>query len=124
MNEFRYLSVFLDENLTFDSHIEYIHNKASKKLGAMRKVRESMDQGTALKLYRSLVLLHFDYCNTVYMTATQQSLNKLQLLPNSVCRALLFSAKDSHMSDMHTALGFLYLHERFSNTQVSLLQQR
>ena len=29
---FKYLGVILDENLTFDSHTDYIHSKASKKL--------------------------------------------------------------------------------------------
>ena len=108
---FKYLGVSLDESLTFEAHIDYIHNKASRKLGALHKVREYMDQEIALKLYKSLVLPHFDYCDTVYMTATQVSLNKLQLLQNSACRALLLSARDSHVQDMHTALGLLYLHE-------------
>ena len=55
----------LDECLSFEAHIDYIHNKVSRKLSALRKVRECMDQEIALKLYKSLVLPHFDYCDTV-----------------------------------------------------------
>ena len=62
---FKYLGVILDNSLTFDSHIDYIYNESSKKVGAIRKVRECMDHETAQKLYKSLVLLHFDYCETV-----------------------------------------------------------
>ena len=40
VNEFKYLGVILDDMLTFDAHIAYIHNKASKKMGAIKKVRD------------------------------------------------------------------------------------
>ena len=71
-----------------------------------------MDKETALKLYKSLALSHFDYCDTVFMTATETSLRRLQLLQNSACRAMLLSAKDAHISDMHRELGLLYLNAR------------
>ena len=73
----KYLGVIRDECLTFESDINYIHNKASKKMGAIRKIRECVDETTALRLYKSLILPHFDFCDTVYMTATKESLNKL-----------------------------------------------
>ncbi len=31
----KYLGVLLDEHLTFDDHVNYIHKKASKKLGIL-----------------------------------------------------------------------------------------
>ena len=112
VTEFKYLGIYLDETLNFDKHIKYVHNKASDKLGAIRKIRECLDQPTALRLYKSLVLPHFDYCDTIFMTATKDNLNKLQLLQNSVCRTLLLANRETHVSDMHLTLGLLYLDER------------
>ncbi len=63
-HEFKYLGVIMDETLSFDSHIKYIHEKASCKMGAIHKVRECIDECTALRLYKSLVLPHFDYCDS------------------------------------------------------------
>ena len=37
VSEFKYSGVILDEMLTFDSHIGYIQNKASKKDGCYQK---------------------------------------------------------------------------------------
>ena len=71
-----------------------------------------MDQSTALRLYKSLVLPHFDYCDSVYMTASKDVLNKLQLLQNSACRTILLAVRETHISDMHSELGLLYLNER------------
>ncbi len=107
--EFKYLAVYLDECLTFDRHIKYVYNKASSKLGVIRKERECVDRPTALRLYKGLVLLQHDYCDTIYMTASKESLKKLQLLQNSACRTLLLSGHEAHIEDMHKELGRLYL---------------
>ena len=63
VTNFKYLGVYLDETLSFDKHMDYIYNKACSKLGAIRKLRVNVDQSTALRLYKSLVLPHFDYCD-------------------------------------------------------------
>ena len=112
VDNFKYLGVYLDETLSFDKHISYIHNKACSKLGAIRKLRLNVDQSTALRLYKSLVLPHFDYCDSVYMTASNEILNKLQLVQNSACRTILLAHRETHISDMHVDLGLLYLNER------------
>ena len=112
--EFKYLGVIFDDMLTFNAHISYVHNKASKKMGAIRKVRECIDDKTALRLYKSLILLHSDHCDTVYMTASKESLHKLQLLQNHACRIMLLCNRETHIIDMHTTLGLLKLDERRS----------
>ena len=63
-----------------------------------------MDQSTALMLYKSLVLLHLDYCDTW--------LNKLQLVQNSVCRTILLAESRTSTEDMHSELGLFHLDKR------------
>ena len=109
---FKYLGVYLDSQLTFDYHINVMHKKASKKLGALRKTREFVDQSTALMLYKSLVLPHFDYCDTVYMTTNAIHLNKLQLIQNSACRTILLAESRTSTEWMHNELGLLKLNDR------------
>ena len=41
VNSMKYFGIILDEHLTFDEHIVYIMNKASKKLGVLRRARVS-----------------------------------------------------------------------------------
>ena len=74
---FKYLGVYLDECPTFDKHSKYIYNRASSKLGVIRKIRDCLGQPTALRLYKGLVLPHFDFCDMVH--ASQDTLQKLQL---------------------------------------------
>ena len=66
----KYLGVLLDEHLTFDEHINYIHKKASNKLGILYRAKDYLDRPTKILLYKSLILPHLDYCDTVYMHTT------------------------------------------------------
>ncbi len=109
---FKYLGIFLHSHLNFEHHINVMHQKASRKLSALRKTREFVDQSTALMLYKSLVLPHFDYCDTVYMTASATHLNKLQLLQNSACRTILLAEARTSTDYMHNELDLLRLNER------------
>ena len=59
-----------------------------------------------------MVLLHFDYCDTVYMTSLIRSLNKLQLVQNSACRTILFANRYTSVIDMHTDLKIYLLYVR------------
>ena len=81
----KFLVMILDEKLTFDEHINQTYTKASQKLGILRRSREYLDTTTGLTLYKSLVLPHLDYYDTVYMCTIVQNLNKLQLIQNGAC---------------------------------------
>ena len=109
VENFKYLGIYLDETLSFDKHISYMYNKACSNLGAIHKLRQNVDQLTGLRLYKSLVILHFDYCDSVYMTAKKEISNRLQLVQNSVCRANLLANREIHIAEMHMDLGLLYL---------------
>ena len=55
---FKYLGVHLDSRLSFDYYINQVYILSSKKVGALRKTREHVDQPTALMLHKSFVLPH------------------------------------------------------------------
>ena len=65
-----------------------------------------------MALYKSLVLLHFDYCDNVYECTSNENLHKLQLVQNSACRTLLLADMDMHIEDMHRDLGLPTLQQR------------
>ncbi len=62
-----------------------------------------------LTFYNSLVLPHITYCDVVYATAKQESLNKLQLVQNVACRTILLADKYSNVANMHQNFGLNYL---------------
>ena len=100
----KYLGVILDDHLTFDEHITYIVNKASKKLGVLRRAREFLNRSTKILLYKSLVLPHLDYCDLVYMCTKEENLQRLQQIQNCACRAILKADIYASISEMHQHL--------------------
>ncbi len=117
---FKYLGLWLDENLTFDHHVSKLYTKICQRLGAIRKVRNCLGQQLALSLYRSLVLPHYDYCSTIYMCANKETLQRLQLVQNIGCRTILLAGKHTPIAEMHKQLGLPPLEVR-SNVQLSQL---
>ena len=55
---FKYLGMLLDENLSFDQHIQKLYSKTCSKIGMIKKIRLNIDCSLALTLYKSLVLPH------------------------------------------------------------------
>ncbi len=108
----KYLGMILDEQLSFEEHIDYLVSKSVKELGILRKSREFLDQNTSLLLYKSLVLPHFDYCDTVYDCAADVHLQKLQKMQNSACRTMLLCNSRTPIKEMHDTLDILTLNQR------------
>ncbi len=55
---FKYLGLYLDENLSYEAHITKLYSKTCSKVGLLKKIRHNIDHSTALTLYKSLVLPH------------------------------------------------------------------
>ncbi len=106
---FKYLGILLDESLDWEPHVNKLYSKTCSKVGLLKKIRSNIDHSTALPLYKSLVLPHLDYCDTIYMTANADVLNKLQLVRNIACRTLLLANKYASVIEMHTELGLMHL---------------
>ncbi len=64
---FKYLGMILDESLDWEPHINRLYSKTCSKVGLLKKIRSNIDHSTALTLYKSLVLPHLDYCDTIYI---------------------------------------------------------
>ena len=64
--EYRYLGVILDESLSWNTHVNYLISKVSKRLGILGRTRGSISMHTAGIIYRSFIPPVLDYCDTVW----------------------------------------------------------
>ena len=112
LDDIKYLGVYLDWELNFDKHTSYVHAKAVKKLGVLKKTRPLMDKDTSVLLYKSLVLLLLDYCDTVYECTSKANLTKLQQIQTSACRTMLLADKFASSKEMQKSLCLLPLEKR------------
>ena len=105
----KYIGLMLDKVLSFIKHVDYLHSKVSAILSLLERSRKCLDCETSLTLYKSLVLLYFDFGDMVYSATMQNKLDHLQKLQNSACRIIFLLNRDASICQMHSTLNILYL---------------
>ena len=108
----KYLGIILDQHLSFYDHINYISGKIRQKLGIFARCRKYISQDTALTLYKSLILPHFDYCDQVWDTCTLKQQDHLQILQNRALRTIVRAPQRTHIPDLHKQCQLTTLQER------------
>jgi len=75
----KFLGVHLDDHLSWNIHVDYVHKKISQSLFAISRVKHIFPQSTLLSLYYALIHSHFNYAiqiwgnsNHLYKLITQQ----------------------------------------------------
>ena len=88
LDELKLLGVTIDNNLTFSSHIKLVLSKIHAKIAALRRIRNFIDSDTAVKLHKSYILPHFDYCSPLLIGINQTLSDKLENANYYVLRTL------------------------------------
>ena len=61
----KYLGSVVDENLTWDDHINYISVKIRQNIGILKRTRLTVPMESLVLLYKTLIEPYFRYCNNV-----------------------------------------------------------
>ena len=75
------LGVFVDNNLSFDHHINQAVNKSNRLLGLIRRTYTYLDKDSLKTLFTALVRPHLEYGNTVWhphLVRNIESIEKVQ----------------------------------------------
>ena len=60
------LGVFIDENLTWQTHIDKLCKKIASVIGAIKRIRPFVPPATLIYICSALIQPHFDYYNLVW----------------------------------------------------------
>ena len=80
MKSTKVLGIQIDEHLSWNQHIEYIANKISSGIGAIRTLRAFTNANTLVLVYNVLIQPDFDYCCEVWDTLGKGLSERLQKL--------------------------------------------
>ena len=95
------LGVFIDENISWKTRIEQLSKKVSKRIGVLRRVKNVMSIESLERLYKTLLLPHFDYCSLLWDNCTNELKARLQKLQNKAACAI---TGDSYSSATNTIM--------------------
>ena len=90
------LGIRINENLTFDMHVNNICLKASQQISALQRLTGLLDLPSRKASYNSFIVSNFNYCPLVCFFTSRASITKIQ--------KLRFVLKDS-ISDYDTLLS-------------------
>ena len=101
------LGIYIDENLSWHSHIDKLCKKMASAIGTITKrVKPFVPQSTLLNIYNSLVQSHFDYCSLVWGNCGKTLSNKLQKLQNRAARVVTSSNYDVDVDSLFHKLSW------------------
>src|ERR1700761_4656304 len=87
------LGMIFNPDLSLSKHIFAVCQRSYHSIRILHQIRSSIDHNSAVLLANSLVSSNIDYCNALYFNLPQYSLRRLQLVQNSLARAVIPTLK-------------------------------
>lgn len=110
---YKYLGIHIQANLKWDTHINFIVNKAYRKLGMFGRVLRGTSREVKSKVYLTYVRPNLEYCSMVWDKHSKQLEGKVEMVQRRAAR-FVFGKFDrfSSPSLMIRELGWASLLER------------
>ena len=89
MSEINALGVCIDEQLSFNAHVDHICTMAGRQVGTLQRLTGVLDYESRFAIYKNFIMSNFDYLSC------RASITKMV---KDQERALSFVLKDSHFS--------------------------
>jgi len=109
VDKVKYLGLWLDSELTFKSHIDYLLHKINFATCVLFRSRNCF---TLSVRNTQLILPFFDYADVVYQNASKTSLLPLNTAYNALCRFSLGCSYNAHHCVMYNLLKWPSLKTR------------
>ena len=110
VNQFCFLGIIIDENLTMQNHVEMVTNKLSKITGILNKLKFIYPQNILLTIYNSLFVSHINYGSLVWGT----NINRISKMQKRVIRIITHSNYIAHTEPLLKKLKLLKVEDMLS----------
>ena len=97
----RFLGVIIDENLTWQPHIDNLTQKLNCQVGILNRIKDLVPQRFHKDLYYTLFESHLSYCIDVWGGVAPVKLNPLFIVQKR-CIRILFGDKEAYLEKFNT----------------------
>lgn len=105
------LGIFVDNNLTWSTHIDKLCKKISANLWLLSNIKEFLSTEHRTIFYKTYIQPHIDYCNIVWGGTTQLNLNRIFRLQKRACK-IIMDYNVENISECMQKLKILNVFER------------
>ena len=110
---FKFLGIFIDENLSWKHHIAHVNSKLSQSLFGLRQVKNILPRGCLVNLYHALIQPYLSYGLILWGSAKPQYLKKTIILQKRALRIVNKSSANSHTEPLFKKYSILKLTDLF-----------
>ena len=96
VSSIKFLGVVVDNKLSWKNHIDNIHNKISRNVGIICRLKSHLPSKSLLMLYSSLILPYLNYGLLAWGSTYHSFADKLLLLQKKVLRIIFNCSPFSH----------------------------
>jgi hypothetical protein len=106
---FKFLGLYLDENLSFNEHCKKLINKISNSIYIMNRVKNLLPSKYMKTLYFTLVHPHLLYCLPIYGCTTGKNIGSLEKMQKRAVRIVVKADYLAHTAPIFESLGIMPL---------------
>lgn len=86
VQQYTFLGVKIDQNLSWKSHINHVRSKTARTLGILRKTRYGLNLRSLFLIYCTLLLPYLTYCVETWGNTYKTNLNPLSIMQKKAIR--------------------------------------
>ena len=113
VSDFNFLGLIIDENLSWDAHIQKTSNEISRSIGIMCRLKRFLPLEILRLIYNSLILPHLQYGIMAWGTKS----GRLEKLQKRALRIICNSKYNAHTEPLFKKLNLLKLSDIFKTRQ-------
>lgn len=116
-NTVKYLGVYLDKTLNFNTHIDNCLNKAQKSFMALLpllSITSPLENELKIFIYKQYIRPIVLYACPIYSSASKNNINKIQIFQNKILRIALRKRKRTRIKELHALANLQEVPDKIS----------
>ena len=110
-NQIKFLGIVIDENITWNDHIDIVEKKISKSIGALYKAKFILDQKCLKHIYFAFIHSYINYANIAWASTNHTKLKKLYNKQKHASRIIYNKDKLTHAKPLMKSLNALNVYQ-------------
>ena len=107
----KFLGVIIDQNLSWDSHIDFISRKIAKSIGILYRARHLLNLDILKNLYYNLIYPYVSYATLTWGSNYKSKLNRIHVLQKRALRVITFADRRAPSRPLFRKLDMLNVYE-------------
>ena len=121
VNKQKLLGIYIDENLLWSDHIDYLCSNISSKISLLKQLSSYIPFEAQKMFYQGYILPLIDYGSITWGTTSKNNIERLLQLQKRAARIILNANYDTASSYMFEKLGWSTITERHNYNKAVLI---